>query len=105
MGVRKGVLFVFYYLAHDEVLLVMQAATDAGGVKKLHRIRLGIVTLREICRYQISAVLLILKRPFQHSVQELDLCSFNSGPRSLSSSPFRISVLPQQPHLHISPTS
>ena len=36
-----------------------------GGVKRLHRFRLGTVALKEIRRYQKSTELLIRKLPFQ----------------------------------------
>ena len=42
-----------------------------GGVKKLHRFRLGTVALKEIRRYQKSTELLIRKLPFQQLVQEI----------------------------------
>jgi Core histone H2A/H2B/H3/H4 len=46
----------------------MQAA--AGGVKKPHRFRPGMVALREIHHYQKSTELLIRKLPFQRLVHE-----------------------------------
>ena len=42
-----------------------------GGVKKPHRFRPGMVTLKEIRRYQKSTELLIRKLPFQHLVWEI----------------------------------
>ncbi|XP_017233715.1 histone H3.3-like [Daucus carota subsp. sativus] len=42
-----------------------------GGVKKPHRYRPGTVALREICKYQKSAELLIKKLPFQRLVREI----------------------------------
>ncbi|XP_078189010.1 histone H3.1-like [Callithrix jacchus] len=46
-------------------------SAPAGGVKKPHRYRPGIVALREIRRYQKSTELLIRKLPFQRLVREI----------------------------------
>ena len=43
----------------------------AGGVKKPHRYRPGVVALREIRRYQKSTELLMRKLPFQRLVREI----------------------------------
>ena len=42
-----------------------------GGVKKLHKYRLGTVALYEIWKYQKSIDLLFYKAPFQRFVHEL----------------------------------
>ncbi len=48
-----------------------KSAPATGGVKKPHRYRPGMVTLREIRRYQKSTKLLIRKLPFQRLVREI----------------------------------
>ena len=46
-------------------------APCAGGVKKPHRYRPGVVALRDIRRYQKSTELLIRRMPFQRLVREI----------------------------------
>jgi histone H3 len=43
----------------------------AGGIKKPHRFRPGVVALREIRRYQKSTEFLIRKLPFQRLIREI----------------------------------
>ncbi|MCO5604609.1 hypothetical protein L7F22_058778 [Adiantum nelumboides] len=48
-----------------------KSAPTTGGVKKPHRFRLGIVAVREFCKYQKSNELLIRKLPFQRLVRDI----------------------------------
>ena len=47
------------------------SAPTAGGVKKKHRYRPGLVALREIRHYRKTTELLIRKLPFQRLVREV----------------------------------
>lgn len=48
-----------------------KSAPAAGGVRKPHRYRPGIVALREITRYQKSTEMLLRKGPFEKLVREI----------------------------------
>ena len=50
-------------------LIRQKSAT--GGIKKPHRYHLGLLALREICRYQQSTDSLIRRTPFNKLIKEI----------------------------------
>ena len=45
--------------------------STTGGIKKPHRYHLGLIALREICRYQQSTESLIRRTPFNKLIKEI----------------------------------
>ena len=48
-----------------------QNKSTTGGIKKPHRYHLGLLSLREICRYQQSTNCLIKRTPFNKLMKEI----------------------------------
>ena len=51
--------------------LIRQNKTTTGGIKKPHRHHLGLLALREICRYQQSTDCLIKRTSFNKLIKEI----------------------------------
>ena len=51
--------------------LIRQTKSTTGGIKKPHRYHLGLLALREICRYQQSTDCLIKRTPFNKLIKEI----------------------------------
>ena len=51
--------------------LIRQNKSTTGGIKKPHRYHLGLLALREICRYQQSTDCLIKRTPFNKLIKEI----------------------------------
>ena len=51
--------------------LIRGNKSTTGGIKKPHRYRLGLLALREICRYQQSTNCLIKRTPFNKLIKEI----------------------------------
>ena len=51
--------------------LIRQNKSTTGGIKKPHRYHLGLLALREICRYQQSTNCLIKRTPFNKLIKEI----------------------------------
>ena len=51
--------------------LIRQNKSNTGGIKKPHRYHLGLLALREICRYQQSTNCLIKRTPFNKFIKEI----------------------------------
>ena len=56
---------------HLSQKILRRDTTSAGGIKKPHRYRPGMVALREIRRYQKSTEYLIKRSPFQKLIREI----------------------------------
>ena len=67
--------------------LLRRSITHTGGIKKPHQYRPGMVTLREIRRYQKSTECLIKRTPFQKLIREISqeyrVCPVGPGTPSI----------------------
>ena len=52
-------------------ILIRRNKSTTGGIKKPHRYHLGLLALREICRYQQSTNCLIKRTPFNKPIKEI----------------------------------